>query len=166
MSDSEGSAAPDNEGAVLFDDHGKLPAPDDTPLTIGSVSRMFNVSRLRLLLYERCGLIRRRHRIGRTFVYGWVDCDRLAFIIKARRIGLTARQVAPMIKAAEVTASVQSIKDARAQCLELIDRLDHRRRVLREALGELQHIYKLLSKKLPESDDGVAHDDADTRDPA
>jgi hypothetical protein len=34
------------------------------------------------------GLIRRRHRIGRSR-YGWADGDRLAFIIKCRRIGLS-----------------------------------------------------------------------------
>jgi DNA-binding transcriptional MerR regulator len=160
MSDSECAAGPQDRGAVPCDDLGKLPMSKDTLLSIGNVAKMFNVSRFTLLSYERMDLIKRRHRVGNRLVYGWVDCDRLAFIIKARRVGFTVRQVAPIIKAAEGATAPQSVKDARTKCLDLIDQLDRRRRALRDALAELQHLYKLLSKKLP--DDGrVALDGVD-----
>src|SRR5262249_56550850 len=134
MSGSEDSAGPQNRAAVPYDDLGKL--PKDTLLSIGNVSKMFNVSRFTLLSYERLGLLKRRHRAGNRLVYGWIDCDRLAFIIKARRVGFTVRQVAPIIKAAEAGVLLQSVKEARTKCLDLIDQLDTRRHALRDALAE------------------------------
>ena len=150
MSRPKDSGESDEKEGVPCGDTGKLPPSKDTLLSIGNVSKMFNVSRLTLLSYERLGLIRRRHRVGNSLVYGWVDCDRLAFIIKARRVGFTTRQVAPMIKAAEPSATSGAVREARTKCLDLIDQLDRRRRDLRDALMELQHVYKLLSKKLPD----------------
>ena len=165
MSGYELSACPHDGGGAPSDDPGKLPASKDTLITIGNVSKMFNVSRFTLLSYERLGLIRRRHRAGNRLVYGWIDCDRLAFIIKARRVGFTVRQVAPIIKAAEAGVLLQSVKEARTKCLDLIDQLDTRRHALRDALAELQHLYKLLSKKLPD-DNRVDFNGLEKSDPA
>ena len=120
----------------------------DEPLSIANVAKMFAISRLALRYYERRGLIRRRHRIGLTRVYGLADCDRIAFIIKCRRVGLTLGEITLMIKAATGDASSDTIKTGRAKCLELIDRLDQQRRPLREALAELRHMHALLSTKL------------------
>jgi DNA-binding transcriptional MerR regulator len=132
-----------------FDDTGVVsPPPDDLPLTIGNVARMFHVSRLALRNYEVRGLIKRRHRLCTTRVYAWADCERIAFIIKGRRVGLTLSEMTPVIKAAAGDATIESVKDGRSKCLELIDRLDRRRQPLREALAELRHLYTLLSAKL------------------
>jgi DNA-binding transcriptional MerR regulator len=150
MSNCEDRATCD-EGA--WDDSGAVPRPpDDTLLTISNVARMFNISRLALRNYEIRGLIRRRHRVGSARVYGWADCDRIAFIIKGRRVGLTLSEMTPVIKAADDDALAGSVKDGRTKCLELIDRLDRRRRPLREALAELRHLYTLLSTKLSGAD--------------
>jgi DNA-binding transcriptional MerR regulator len=117
-----------------------LSAPEGTPLSIDNVARMFRVSRLTLWFYERLGLIKRRKRFGKDLVYGWTDCDRLAFIIKARAAGLSVREVMPIIKGLEPTARIVPIKAARRQCLELIDQLDRRHQILRAALTELRYI--------------------------
>jgi DNA-binding transcriptional MerR regulator len=152
MSNCDDRSASD-EG-VWVDDSGVVPPPPEgTPLTIGNVAKMFNISRLALRNYEVRGLIKRRHRVGRTRVYGWADCDRIAFIIKGRRVGLTLGEMTPLIKAAAADASAESIRDGRAKCLELIDRLDQRRQPLREALAELRHLHTLLSTKLTGQDD-------------
>ena len=146
---SNSDERPDPDDVVWIDDLGVAPPPPDgTLLTIGNVAKMFNVSRLALRNYEVRGLIKRRHRVGRTRVYGWADCDRIAFIIKGRRVGLTLAEMAPLIKAADDDATAESIKEGRAKCLELIDRLDRRRQPLREALAELRHLHTLLSTKL------------------
>jgi DNA-binding transcriptional MerR regulator len=166
MCDFEDPAAAKSRGAVLFDDHGELPTSKDMPLSIANVAKMFRLSQLTLRYYERLGLIRRRNRIGQNLVYGWIDCDRLAFIIKARRAGLAIRQIAPLIKGTEETATAQFIVDARAKCLELIDQLDRRRHDLREALAELRHLDKLLSRTGHHQDDGVPPDDEGTQTPA
>ena len=138
---------------VWVDDRGEFPAPDDTLLSLTNVARMFNISRIALRFYERLGLIKRRHRVGRTRVYGWADCDRVAFIIKGRRVGLTLGEMAPLLKAADADATPESIKAARARCVELMERLDRRRAHLRETLAELRHLDTMLSAKAPEPDD-------------
>jgi DNA-binding transcriptional MerR regulator len=156
---TEKSDAPQDKQEVPLDDHRKRPGLTDALLSISNVSSLFNVSRLSLLFYEHLGVMQRRRRIGHHLVYRWIDCDRLSFIIKARRLGLTARQVAPIIKATESDATVTSLKDARARCLELIDQLDCRRQDLRDALAELRTLYGLLSTRLSQSDSSVASDD-------
>jgi MerR family mercuric resistance operon transcriptional regulator len=159
MIDSEKSDAPGGKQEVPLDDHGKQPGLGDAPLSIGNVSNMFNVSRIRLLFYERLGVMPRRRRIGQHLVYRSIDCDRLAFIIKARRLGLTARQVAPIINATESGATVESIRNARATCIELIDQLDCRRRDLRDALAEFRNLYWLMSTRLSQLDAYIAPGD-------
>jgi DNA-binding transcriptional MerR regulator len=146
MSNPEDPTAAKSGGPAPTDRNAEL--PQDPPLSIGNVSKMFKVSRLTLWTYERLGLIKRRHRIEQSLVYDWTDCGRLAFIIKARRAGLSVWQVAPIIKATEATAPIESAKAARASCVELIDQLDRRRHFLRETTAELLHFDKLLSSKL------------------
>ncbi len=140
---------PDDPEVVWVDDSGPVPPPPDgTLLSIGNVAKMFNVSRLALRNYEVRGLIKRRHRFGNTRVYGWADCDRIAFIIKGRKAGLTLAELGPILKAADEDASVESMRAGRTTCLELIDRLDRRRQALRDGLAELRHLHTLLSSKL------------------
>jgi hypothetical protein len=91
MMDSEKSDTPGSKQEGPLDDHRKRPDLSDAPLSLGNVSNMFNVSRLTLLFYERLGVMLRRRRVGQHLVYRSIDCDRLAFIIKARKLGLTAR---------------------------------------------------------------------------
>ena len=148
MSDCDDRATPEKSDVVWVDDLGERPAPQDTVLSIANVAKMFNVTQLSLRYYERRGLIARRYRVGRSHVYGWADCDRIAFIIKGRRVGLSLSEIAVVLKAADRDAAMSSIKAGRAKCLELIDRLDRRRQPLRDALGELRHLHALLSRKL------------------
>jgi DNA-binding transcriptional MerR regulator len=147
MSHCESPTRPEDHEVVWIDDTGEFPAPQDTLLSISNVAKMFDISPLTLRFYERLGLIKRRHRVGRTRVYGWADCDRIAFIIKGRRVGLALGEIAPLLKAADTDASIESVKAGRSQCMELIDRLDRRRSHLREALAELRHLHTLLSTK-------------------
>jgi DNA-binding transcriptional MerR regulator len=140
---------PDDSEIVWVDDTGPVPPPPEgTLLSIGNVAKMFNVSRLALRNYEVRGLIKRRHRVGNTRVYGWADCDRIAFIIKGRKAGLSLSEIGPILKAADEDAPADSIRDARTSCLDLIDRLDRRRQALRDALAELRHLHTLLSSKV------------------
>jgi DNA-binding transcriptional MerR regulator len=155
---------PDNSGSLntdepmSFGDNGKSSVPTDAPLSIGNVSRMLGVSRFRLWSYERLGLIKRRRRFGQGFVYRWDDLARLSLLIKARRIGLSARRLAPLIKAADAEASIESIKAAQLQCLALIDLLELRRQSVREAIAEIRFFHRLLSDNLPGSEAGGAPD--------
>ena len=154
MSDCDDQATSGEPDVVWVDDSGEVRAPHGTVLSIANVAKMFGVTQLALRYYERRGLIVRRYQVGRVRVYGWADCDRIAFIIKGRRVGLSLGEMTTIIKAADRGAAAASIKAGRAMCLELIDRLDRRRQPLRDALGELRHLHALLSRKLVGDADG------------
>jgi DNA-binding transcriptional MerR regulator len=133
----------------------RMPASHDAPLSIDDVSEMFKVSRLALRSYEQLGLIKRRNLSGGQQVYSWADCERVAFILKARRVGLTARQVAPVIRGADPEATIEAVREGRMACVELIDALDRRRRDLRDALAELRYFDQLLSRRFAGDSDGA-----------
>ena len=126
----------------------------ETILSLENVAQMFSISRLVLLYYEFRGLIKRRHRIGRVAVYGWADCDRLAFIIKCRRAGIALKHVAPIVTAVDHEDDIDIHRLGQRACMELVTSLQERRKIINEALAEVAHTYSLLSTKLrsPEID--------------
>ena len=124
----------------------------ETVLTIENVARMFNVARLTLRYYEFRGLIKRRHRIGQVRVYGWADCDRIAFIIKCRRVGLPLSAVAPIVAAVDDEGNPAVHKVGQKTCANLIERLEERRKILDDGLAELTHTHSLLAVKIFGSD--------------
>jgi DNA-binding transcriptional MerR regulator len=137
------------------DVHGVKPhaAPGDPVLSIGNVARMFKVGRMTLRYYEWRGLIKRRYRIGGIPVYGWADCDRIAFFIKCQRAGLPRSEVLRLI-AATHDRSESGHERAAEQCLTLIERLDSQRQRLNEGLAELRHLHRTLSANPSDSAGG------------
>jgi DNA-binding transcriptional MerR regulator len=125
--EQDGPETRERGSVVMFGDRGETVIADDVPLTIGNVARMLGVSRLRLWRYEIRGLIRRRRGLGRSRVYRWEDSARVAFLIRAREVGLSVRELAPVVKATDSAAPVEAVSRARRTCLGLIDRLDRRR---------------------------------------
>jgi DNA-binding transcriptional MerR regulator len=119
--------------------------PADDVLSIENVAKRFKLRKLTLRYYEFRGLIVRRHHVGRTRVYDWTDCGRIAFIIKCRKAGITLGEIAPVILSARGDGSARSVKLQLEQCIALIDRLERRRQTLDSALAELRHVYTLNS---------------------
>lgn len=143
------SKPPNDDNVILFGDSGETSVPSDMPLTIGNVSRLLGVSRLTLWSYEIRGLIKRHRSLDSGRVYRWEDCARVVLIIKARKAGVSVRELAPLVRAARSGATEEAVKEARWNCLALIDRLDRRRHALRHALAEIKLLYDQLSEKLP-----------------
>jgi DNA-binding transcriptional MerR regulator len=145
----DSSAAQITEALVANDAANDLDLPaTETVLSLENVARMFSVSRLTLRYYEFRGLIKRRHRIGQVPVYGWADCDRIAFIIKCRRVGLLLGEVAPIIAAVDHEDDTFIHKRGQEACMRLVTRLEKRRKILDDALAELSHTYSLLTMKI------------------
>jgi len=120
-----------------------------TALTIRTVSRMFHVSPLRLRFYEWRGLIRRARR-GRTYAYSWIDCERVALITKARKVGLGLRHIEPVIRAMDTSAPRGDTESGRERCAALIQLLDTQQRIYGDALSELRRIEReLVSRSKP-----------------
>ena len=135
---------------VWLDDtgSGRADPPSARVLSLENVARMFGVSKLSLRYYEFRGLIRRRHSLNGVPVFGWADCERLAFIIKCRKAGVKLGDIMAIIDATEDDASPLSFKTGQETCMGLVERLERRRRTIDEALAELSHVYALLTTRL------------------
>lgn len=140
--------------ALSARDPGDISGPPlgETVLTIENVARMFSVTRLTLRYYEFRGLIKRRHRVGSVPVYGWADCDRIAFIIKCRRVGLPLSAVAPIVTAVDDDTNIAAHRIGQEACAKLIKHLEQRRKILDDGLAELSHTHSLLTVKILGSD--------------
>jgi len=140
-------AAADGEGCAS-----SLPQPgsaeNEFALSLKAVAGMFKISPHTLRLYELRGLIR-RVRCGRQWTYSWADCERIALIVKARKVGLSIRSIARIIKAMDVDAGTAKFEAGREQCLDLIRALELRKKDLHDVLGELHRIDWELSDRLP-----------------
>jgi DNA-binding transcriptional MerR regulator len=149
MSNCANDDAP-NATVVWLDDtgSGRADPPVERVLSLGNVARMFGVSKLALRGYELRGLIKRSHSLHGTRVYGWADCERLAFIIKCRRAGVVLSEIVTIIQASEDDVSPLQFKTGQGICTTLMERLERRRRVVDEALSELRHVHALLTTKL------------------
>jgi DNA-binding transcriptional MerR regulator len=117
-------------------------------LSLENVARMFGVSKFSLRYYELRGLIRRTHSLDGVPVFGWADCERLAFIIKCRKAGVKLSDVVTIIDATDDDASPLAFKTGQENCMALVERLEQRRRVIDEALAELSHVFALFTTKL------------------
>ena len=107
---------------------------------------MFGVSKLSLRYYEFRGLIRRMQSLHGVPVFGWADCERLAFIIKCRKAGVKLSDLSStIIDATDDDVSPLGFKTGQENCMALVERLERRRRVIDEALAELSHVYALLT---------------------
>ena len=135
---------------VWLDDtgSGRADPPSAEVLSIDNVAKMFGVSKLSLRYYEFRGLIRRIHSLDGVPVFGWADCERLAFIIKCRKAGVKLSDLVPIIDATDDDVSPLRFKTGQENCMALVERLEQRRRVIDEALAELSHVYALLTTKL------------------
>jgi DNA-binding transcriptional MerR regulator len=128
--------------------NGRTAPSAERVLSIENVARMFGVSKLTLHYYEFRNLIERRHTLDGVRVYGWADCERLAFIIKCRKAGVKLGDIMAIIDATEDDASPLSFKTGQEICMGLVDALERRRRTIDEALAELSHVYALLTSRL------------------
>ena len=127
---------------------GRSDSPSERVLSLENVARMFGVSKLSLRYYELRSLIRRTHSLDGVRVFGWADCERLAFNIKCRKAGVKLSDVVTIIDATDDDASPLAFKTGQENCMALVERLERRRRVIDEALAELSHVYALLTTKL------------------
>jgi DNA-binding transcriptional MerR regulator len=129
------------------------PAPVE--FTISELAKEFGVTLRTLRFYEDKGLLSpRRH--GMTRLYGVADRDRLALILKGKKLGFMLGEIRQMVAAEEGRGDSQALKLSREKCLEQIDLLKRQQADIEEALGELRQMFASLSAKATEQD-AVAH---------
>ena len=132
---------------IVWSDADKEASPsiaEEAVLTIGEIAAKFAVTPRALRFYESRGLLHPR-RNGRTRLYGRTECDRLALVLKGKRLGFTLAEISQMIAAEEGRASAHMLKLSREKCFEQITLLERQARDLEEALAELRRIHTMLS---------------------
>ena len=146
MSNDNGNTA-DCEPATAAHGSAQPDTAKNHILSLAVVARMFKIPPLALRLFELRGLIR-RHLAGNVWVYSWSDCERIALLVKARKAGLTVRDLAAVLKAMDEEAPNPVADDGRLQCLALIHKLESRKKSIGNALDELYRIDWELSERL------------------
>jgi DNA-binding transcriptional MerR regulator len=127
-----GFAPAGNRGADDF----RAPSEGETVYTIGDLTKQFGLTHRALRFYESRGLLNPMRR-GSSRVYGVKDVERLTFIVKAKKLGLTLTAISQILRGAD---SGQSLRLSRETCLAQIAVLERKLAQTQEALAELRAI--------------------------
>jgi len=130
------SAADDETGGT-----GKV--TEQTEFTITELAEEFGLTHRALRFYDTRGLLSPQ-RDGRRRVFSRADRDRLALILKGKKLGFTLAEISQMIEAQSGHASEQALKLSAGKCLEKIAHFERQMREAGEALAELRRIHLSL----------------------
>jgi DNA-binding transcriptional MerR regulator len=119
--------------------------------TISELSREFGVTLRTLRFYEDKGLISPR-RQGLTRLYSPADRDRIALILKGKKLGFMLGEIRQMVAAEEGHGDSHALKLSREKCLEQIELLNRQQADIEDALVELRQIFASLSAKMIDGD--------------
>ena len=119
--------------------------------TIGELSREFGVTLRALRFYENKGLLSPQ-RDGLNRLYSQSDRNRLALILKGKKLGFTLGEIRQMIAAEEGTADAKNLALSQEKCLEQIALLQKQKAELEEGLSELYRIQAQLAGNTTEKD--------------
>ena len=135
-------------GADVVWIEGEVPAATasgaGSELSIGELAAEFGITPRALRFYESRGLLAPARRDGMRF-YGKAERERVALILKAKKLGFTLLEIKEMIQAHKGEAAAQSLKLSRQKCSEQIDRLEQQLQEAQDALAELRRIHTLLT---------------------
>lgn len=122
---------------------------EQTEFTIAELSKEFGLTLRALRFYHSRGLISPQ-REGRRRVFSRADRDRLALIVKGKKLGFTLAEISQMIEAQSGRANAHTLKLSADKCLEQIAFFERQMREAAEALTELREIHLALSKQAME----------------
>jgi DNA-binding transcriptional MerR regulator len=134
------------------DDHsGGAAGAEKTEYTIAELAKEFGLTLRALRFYDSRGLIAPQ-REGRRRIFSRADRDRLALILKGKKLGFTLTEISQMIEAQSGHASAHNLKLTADKCLQQIAFFERQMREAAEALTELREIHLTLSKQAMERD--------------
>jgi len=131
------------------DQSGTVPDAEKAEYTIAELSREFGLTLRALRFYHSRGLISPQ-REGRRRVFSRADRDRLALIVKGKKLGFTLSEISEMIEAQSGRANAHSLKLSADKCLEQIAFFERQMHEAADALSELREIHLALSKQAME----------------
>ena len=128
---------------------GAAAGSEKTEFTIAELSKEFGLTLRALRFYHSRGLISPQ-REGRRRVFSRADRDRLALILKGKKLGFTLAEISQMIEAQSGRADAHTLKLNAEKCLQQIAFFERQMREAAEALTELREIHLALSKQAME----------------
>src|SRR3954468_22749533 len=111
--------------------------------TIAELAKEFGLTLRALRFYHSRGLIA-PERQGRRRIFSRADRDRLALIVKGKKLGFTLTEISQMIEAQSGRANAHTLKLSAEKCLQQIAFFERQMREASEALAELREIHLSL----------------------
>jgi len=128
------------------DQSGSAKGGEKTEYTIAELAQEFGLTLRALRFYDSRGLLSRQ-REGRRRIFSRADRERLALIVKGKKLGFTLAEISQMTEAQSGRASAHTLKLTAEKCLEQIAFFERQMREAAEALIELREIHLALSKQ-------------------
>jgi DNA-binding transcriptional MerR regulator len=133
------------QGTDIFwidsDDQAKNTAQSEFSIT--DLAKEFDVTLRALRFYESRGLLTPL-RIGRKRIFSRADRDRLALVLKGKKLGFTLTEISEMIEAQAGRGTQHALKLSSDKCLGQIALFEKQMREANEALAELRSMQRLL----------------------
>lgn len=118
--------------------HARSSDPGAATFGIGELSEAFGITPRALRFYETRGLLAPQ-RNGAERRYSNEDRARLAFVLQAKRLGFTLREIDALLAAGDCSPGILQL--SRRQCTEQINLLERQKREIEAALNELRRVY-------------------------
>jgi DNA-binding transcriptional MerR regulator len=119
---------------------GSPPRTGGAIMTIGEMALEFGTTPRALRFYEDKGLLSPRRR-GAARHYGAPERERLALVLKAKRLGFTLTEIGEMLAEPAAPTEPRALAMSRHQCFDQIRLLEQRKREIEAALIELRRTY-------------------------
>jgi DNA-binding transcriptional MerR regulator len=133
------------------DQSGSAAGAEKTEYTIAELAQEFGLTLRALRFYHSRGLIS-PEREGRRRIFSRADRDRLALIVKGKKLGFTLAEISQMTEAQSGRANAHTLKLTAEKCLQQIAFFERQMREAAEALTELREIHLALSRQAMERD--------------
>ena len=118
-----------------------------TEFTINELAKEFALTHRALRFYESRGLLSPR-REGRRRLFSQADRDRLALVLKGKKLGFTLTEISEMIEAEAGRASEHGLKLTAEKCAEQIAHFERQIAEAQDALRELRRIHGIFAAKI------------------
>jgi len=120
---------------------------DKIEFNINELAKEFALTHRALRFYESRGLLNPR-REGRRRLFSRGDRNRLALVLKGKKLGLTLTEISQMIDAEAGRATEHGLKLTAEKCVEQIAHFERQIVEAQDALKELRRIHGVFSAQL------------------
>src|SRR5438552_3162812 len=131
------------EDVFWIDTEDQTKNSSQSQFSITDLAKAFGATLRALRFYESRGLLT-PVREGRKRIFSRADRDRLALILKGKKLGFTLTEISEMIGAQSGGASQHGLKLSSEKCLGQIALFERQMREANEALVELRGMHRLL----------------------